>query len=224
MKDYTDYELTEDRILRVIRDESAESPDDWGNTDMFLIYDHRQFNIKRKGFDPEDIAQWYQASFRTLDYEGYHVFPVAAYIHSGVSLSLTDSLKRQGWDTSVRGFILVAVELGKSEEKAKEYAQGLIDTWNQYLSGDVWGFELFEKVKYLKFKKEDLDKILINEEVEYCDLIKLGKETVELEEEDSCWGFYGSDPKTNGMLEHFDYKLVETVEKGAGDDYPVIEK
>lgn len=210
-----EYELEQDRVLKIYRDNNAESPDDWKNTDIFLIYDHRQFTVKRKGFDPEDIAEWYQASFRTLDYDGYYVFPVAAYIHSGIVLNLTNSLNRQGWDTSVRGFIIVNKinddQVRVSEEKAKEYAEGLIETWNQYLSGDVWGFRVFKKVKYYKISKDNLYEI--SSEGRYSiDLIQftnIAEEIIELEEEDSCWGFYGSDIKTNGILDHVSYKLVE---------------
>ena len=131
--------------IEIAQDEYCESPDSWGNTDIFLVYDHRQFYVERKGFDPQDIAEWYNAPLKSLDYEsldydGYWVFPVAAYIHSGVSLSLTSKLGRQGWDTSVSGFILVSVKDWKDEIEAKKAAESLIETWNEYLSGDVWGY------------------------------------------------------------------------------------
>ncbi|MFO0419317.1 MAG: hypothetical protein ACK53T_07915 [Planctomycetota bacterium] len=190
---------------------------------MFLVYDHRQFTVKRKGFAPEDIAEWYGTSFRTLDYEGYYVFPVAAYIHSDIVLNLTDSLQRQGWDTSVTGFILVhkdsvfITEKDKSKTKeqiAKEYAEGLIETWNQYLSGDVWGFKVFKKVKYYNISEDKVNKIIDNScKNQECiwleDFREKSEETVKLKEEDSCWGFYGSDIKTNGILDYIGYKLVE---------------
>ena len=43
------YNLKSGNILEVIQDDDAESPDIWGNTDMFLVYDHNQFSVKRKG-------------------------------------------------------------------------------------------------------------------------------------------------------------------------------
>lgn len=213
-----EYQLEQNRVLKIYQDDNAESPDKWGNTDMFLVYDHRQFTVKREGFDPEDIAEWYQASFRTLEYDGYYVFPVAAYIHSGIVLNLTDSLKRQDWDTSVRGFILVKKEFNPSsknipctQEEAQNYAEALIESWNQYLSGDIWGFRVFKKVKYYKVSKDNLYEI--SSEGRYSmDLIQflnVAEEIIELEEEDSCWGFYGSDIKTNGILDHIQYKLLE---------------
>ena len=76
-------------------------------------------------------------------FDGYFYFPVYAYIHSGVALSLgrnsypfTDK-----WDTSFNGFALVKRERGTyTRQKAYERAQGLIETWNMYLSGDVYGY------------------------------------------------------------------------------------
>jgi len=47
--------------------------------------------------------------------------------------------------------------------------------YDQYLQGDVWGFVIKNR----------------------CD--KCGQED---ETEDSCWGFYGDDPLTNGMADH----------------------
>lgn len=228
-----EYQLEQDRVLKIYRDGNAESPDKWSNTDIFLVYDHRQFTIKRDGFSPQDIfnylvdnARLDKSELRLTDYDNYFIFPVAAYIHSGVSLSLTDSLKRQGWDTSVRGFILVRKctdeepEQNLIESKAKEYAEDLINIWNQYLSGDVWGFKVFKKIKYWKILKEELDKIIDDSCKDqgcwgyWCQCIwledfkKKSEEVVELEEEDSCWGFYGSDVKTNGMLDYIKYKLI----------------
>ncbi len=219
--DYKEYKLTEDRILRVYQDIHPESPNDWKNTDCFLVYDHRQFTVKREGFDPKDIAEWYNASFRTLEYDGYYVFPVAAYIHSGVILNLTNSLKRQGWDTSVSGFVLVhkeSITVDKTKHKTKEdaarsYAEDLIGTWNQYLSGEIYGFRVFKQVKYYKISEEKLNNLnIVNYIIDYISIEEFKEvveELIELEEEDSCWGFYGSDIKTNGILDHISYKLLE---------------
>lgn len=218
-----EYQLENDRILRIYRQNNPESPDAWGNTDTFLVYEHRQFSIKREGFDPEDIAEWYGASFRTLDYEGHYVFPVAAYIHTSIILNLTDSLLRQGWDTSVKGFVLVhkdsifITEKDKSKTKeqiAKEYAASLIETWNQYLSGDVWGFRVFKKVKYYRISESDFNNLKSSDSIDVKviypnQFLEIAQEVVELEQEDSCSGFYGSDIKTNGILDTIDYKLLE---------------
>jgi hypothetical protein len=36
------------------------------------------------------------------------------------------------------GVVLVSKKEWRTESKAEKAAQGLVDCWNQYLSGDVW--------------------------------------------------------------------------------------
>jgi len=149
-------------VINIHYDEHAESPDSWGNDDVFLVYDHRQFFVERNGFNPDDIFETMQAGKKT--YDGYWFFPVYAYIHSGVSLSLgrTGYPFNCPWDTSFKGFALVKREKGWSytEEKARKIALSIVEEWNDYLSGQVYGFVA---------------------------------ETQDGEHIDSCWGFYGDE-------------------------------
>lgn len=129
--------------IEVCYDTDAESPDLWGNDRVFIVYDHRDFDVRRKGFDPQDIFDHITETKR-LFYDGYFVFPLYAYIHSGVSLSLG----RSGypfncpWDTSYKGFVLVKRCKGwtYTRKKAEELAQSEVEEWNTYLSGDVYGY------------------------------------------------------------------------------------
>ncbi len=245
MENFTQYNLKSGNILKVIQDDSAESPDAWGNTDVFLVYDHRQFDVKREGFKPEDIFHHLQAknaleeflkrtkeslncseeSYEALleevqdnfnyytDYsKDYFIFPVYAYIHSGVALSLGNSGYPFNcrWDVSSTGFLLVNktdinfnysrensdLYAGKTDEEISYiYGEGLIETWNQYLSGDVYGFNVIERKAFKKV---------------YADGSESEDDDEDFEENviDSCWGFYGSDPKTNGMIDHIDDEIL----------------
>lgn len=129
--------------IKIIPDKHCQSPDDWGNDDMFLVYDHRQFTVERDGYDPEEIFEvWKNKNM----YDGYWIFPVYAYIHSGVALSLGRSGYpfNDRWDTSFRGFALVQRMKGWSYTKEKAYkrAEALIEEWNDYLSGNVYGYNI----------------------------------------------------------------------------------
>jgi hypothetical protein len=45
----------------------------------------------------------------------------------------------------MKGFALIKRESGTYTEKvALKAAEGLIEEWNQYLSGDVYGYKIFE--------------------------------------------------------------------------------
>jgi hypothetical protein len=188
--------------LEIVQDEYAESPDSWGDDNLFLVYDHRQFTIKRKGFEPKDIFNHLDAKRHieklveingrpsievygddlNSEYENYWIYVVNAYIHSGVALSLGKQYPfNDQWDTSTTGYILVSKKEWKDEDKAKETAENLIETWNMYLSGDVWGYVISRITTCSCCNKEDKQEV------------------------DSCYGFYGEEEcrkEGEDMLKH----------------------
>lgn len=127
-------------LIKIFSDEDAQSPDTWEDEIVFLVYDHRDFYVARDGFNPRDI--W--ANPTEFEAE-YHIFVVYAYIHSGVALSLNTGTYpfNDRWDVSSTGYTLVSKQYVPDREKAVEIAQGLIEEWNQYLSGDVHGYEIY---------------------------------------------------------------------------------
>ncbi len=130
------------RAIEIIYDTYAVTPDEWGNGDLFLVYDHQDFFVERKGFDPTEIFESVSESGK-MEYDGYHVFPVFAYIHSGVSLSVGYEIGqyRRSWDTSFKGFILASKTDFTTREIGYDGAKALCEEWNQYLSGDVYGYD-----------------------------------------------------------------------------------
>lgn len=180
--------------IRIEQDQNTDCPDDWSNEDNFIVYDHRDFTIKRKGFDPEDIFEEMKNGIEMYEsnYYGHHkyfYFPVFAYIHSGVSLSLEryDFLcpgEHLRYDVSFKGFALIQKnEHVKDSEEAYKIAQSLLNEWNDYLSGNVYGF--------------------ITEDSNGNGI-------------DSCWGFYG-DPETSGLIDEakssIDYEIGNRMKK-----------
>ena len=204
--------------IKIRQDEFAESPD-WGDENLFLVYDHRQFTVKREGFNPLSIYDWlyaknvvdsnddidgnYQEEIDSYpEINNYWIFPVEAYIHSGVHLSLFSGTKQCMWDSSVSGYILASKEEFELEETARNASEGLIETWNQYLSGDIWGYIIEKPNEYYTILKTELDSILTADDYNN-DIILLDSfiKTSELdhnwEEVDSCWGFYGQEAAIN---------------------------
>lgn len=130
--------------IEIIQDDMADSPDKWDNDDAFLVYDHRQFSVKRKGFEPREIFDHFQET-KQKTYDGYWCFTVNAYIHSGVALSLGSEYPfNDQWDVSTTGFALVQRKKGWTwtREKARKVAEAIVAEWNQYLSGEVYGYNI----------------------------------------------------------------------------------
>lgn len=113
-----------------------DTPNDW-NDNRFIIYDHRDFCVNVKGWDCQTTFEDLRARHQIQ--QGYHVFPVYAYIHGGVVLSLGRDFPDDRWDVSFKGFALVKREKGTwKREQARQAAYKLIGHWNEYLMGDVW--------------------------------------------------------------------------------------
>ena len=79
-----------------------------------------------------------------FDFKAFHVFPLEAYIHSGVSLALSHegNFPDRRWDVSQLGAVLIAKTEARTNAKARKMAQGYIETWNDYLSGNVYGYQI----------------------------------------------------------------------------------
>ena len=199
--------------IKIRQDEDSESPNEWGDENLFLVYDHRQFTVKREGFNVESIYHWmyakeivefgddvdgnYQEEMDGYtELNNYFIFPVEAYIHSGVSLSLFSGTKHCNWDSSVSGYVLASKEEFKDLETATNAAEGLIETWNQYLYGDVYGYIIEEPNTTYSISKAGFEYHL-KDGTTIRDLEKEFDIEDNWEEVDSCWGFYGQDAAIN---------------------------
>jgi len=192
-----------DKILRIYPDMNPESPREWDNLGtIFMIRDYNILalnetegggdylgfiehevtdvraytNIEDKMcalFD-RDEGEYWQVIERLFD----EFFVWLPLYYNGHKLCLRDEEE---------GMIFVSradlEKEGLTEERALEVLKGEIETLNQYLSGEVYGFRLMAN--------EDDD---------------------ELDDIDSCWGFYGEDIYTNGITDHVDMNEVKRVE------------
>lgn len=132
--------------LAVYQDMEPESPAAWGNENVCGW--SRHFTVE----NPLINKNIFGALIRAEGYEEYsaeaeklravfNVFPIDAYVHSGVVLSLPSEGIRDRWDTSEHvGCVIVSKYDAKSLTHAEKVARGIVTTWNQYLAGEVHGF------------------------------------------------------------------------------------
>lgn len=116
--------------IKIFRDENAEGPDAWGDSGLYLTADHRQFYVKGEAA-PEE-THWR--------------FGLEAYIHSGVQLALSSegNFPDRRWDVSQLGLVFVSKKEWPTIKAARKAALGLIENWNDYLSGNVYGFQVLD--------------------------------------------------------------------------------
>lgn len=185
----------EDYKIEIEPDYNAESPASWDNNDVYLIFEHREFTVKQGNFSVSNVKEYLELkqsdkvksseeleelnNYKDLD--EYDIFPVSAYIHSGISLSLGNTY---GWDNSNAGFILV----NKTFENSKEIAKGLLNDWNIYVSGEVLCYIIYQKKIRYSISKENYDTLVFED-----NLSMIGDyftEGIDWEIVGSCGGYY----------------------------------
>ena len=146
--------------IEIEQDQDAIDPQEDCDNDVFIVFEHRSFTVKVEGFDAQMIYEDYYQKGKKLC-KGHWLFPLEAYIHSGVHLMVRGSIEAANcpdrrWDVSFGGFVLVKRQKGWSwtQELAATKCKGMVDDWNLYNSGEVYGYNI-----------PDLN--------------------------ESCWGFYG---------------------------------
>ena len=126
--------------IKIYQDDSCDSPDDWGDENVFLVGYHRDFEVRRDNIISKDKAI---EIFGRKDWNGYWIFGLEAYIHSGVVLALSyeGNYPDRRWDVSQLGLAFVSKKETRLRKTAKERAENLVQIWDQYLSGDVYGYD-----------------------------------------------------------------------------------
>jgi hypothetical protein len=122
--------------INIYQDEDAQSPEEWGNDDLFLSYDCRRVGAGRKGY-ARDGAD------RLGD---YHVYALDVNDGPYTMLTLGDALAPRDEDDDTddnhKGYVYVSRAEWADEDAARKAALSLVEEWNTYLSGDVYGYTL----------------------------------------------------------------------------------
>lgn len=221
MKDNEGVEYT----LKVINDDCPESPRVWSNLcTMICWHNHYNLGdthnydgiedffqtlckeVLSKGWDETDELYW-QDMFKMLKESNLILIKaINIYDHSGITVSTSNSYPyNDRWDAGIVGFIYVTKKTIFEEcgditeenwkERADEYLEGEMKTYDQYLRGDVYGYRLTKKVTIYSI-------------CPHCG--EVIKECENEEEVDSCWGFYGDCLEENGILDYLsDLEFVE---------------
>jgi len=138
-------EVYKNCTIKIIPDSDNGGPDEWQDEGMFLVHYHTNFQVERNDIvTKEELGQLFHDEVKTIDVmKEYHIFFTKAYIHSGVSLALIESGKvypDEQWDVSRCGAVLVSKKETRLRKSAYKLASGLIETWNDYLSGNIYGY------------------------------------------------------------------------------------
>jgi hypothetical protein len=145
--------------LEIMQDTDPTDPREWDNLGI-MIAKHRNYSLgdtKEADEIPSDIESLQELRDYLKKEKGATVLlPLILYDHSGISMhvgSRGDIVGDEaGWDTSPLGFIYTtdarikeAYDVKKvtpaTREKAEKSLRGEVETYNQYLTGDVYGYD-----------------------------------------------------------------------------------
>lgn len=172
------------------------------NPDEFM--QHLYLDVTGKHWcDDHDSDDWQDVYKALKETDLVLIKQINMYDHSGITVSTSSGYPyNDRWDAGMVGFIYVTKKtvfkeyVDITEENWKERAdkslEGEMETYDQYLRGDVYGFTLTRKT-------------MEQETCPHCG--EVIREYEEDEEVDSCWGFYGDCIEENGIFDNLSSHL-----------------
>ena len=130
--------------IEICQDENYDGPNEWGDDNLFLVNYHSDFYVSNDEVITKDEVELWYGLGKIEQAKKYHILPLSMLSHSGVVLSLEESFVGDsgGWDTSHIGVVLVSKKEARTKKQARKLAESLIQSWNDSLSGNVYGFNI----------------------------------------------------------------------------------
>lgn len=135
---------------------SPRSPGEFSNMAHMVCF-HRRMMLgdADHGINPDDFGSWEELEQFLINERGaYIICPLSIYDHSGVTIFIGPP--RDQWDSGQVGFVYVTKddilhEYGEvtpeTERRARQVIEGEVETYDRYLRGDVYGYEIYENGK-----------------------------------------------------------------------------
>lgn len=212
-------------ILKVEQSDYADDPRSWDNLcTMTCWHRHYSLGDKHnydgiedffqtlckevlnKGYDETAELFWRDMLKMLKESDLILIKAINMYDHGGITVSTSNCYPyNDRWDSGIVGFIYVTKKTIFEEcgditeenwkERADKYLEGEMKTYDQYLTGDVYGYRLTKTV-------------IQQDKCPHCG--EVIKEYEDEEDVDSCWGFYGNCIEENGILDYLnDLEFVE---------------
>jgi len=180
------YKLENGNTLEVIQDTNPINPrKELDNMGTMVCFHTKYILGDDHEFSASDFYNWEDMEKKLSKLlDAAIILPIYMYDHSGITIKTTPF--NCPWDSGQIGYILVSKATVRNEYKVKRISKQKLELvekvllseikeYNQYLTGDVYGYQLFDEA---------------------------GQEI------SSCWGFFGSDPKTNGIEDSIGSKII----------------
>jgi hypothetical protein len=173
-------------IAEIVADSEAEPPFEGDEPFKIAYLKSSRYTLGTEAVSEEEMEEIAKGIKR----KSLIGLPVYAYIHGGATIRAGSGNPFScPWDSGQSGFVYISAEDAKKEYKefgvrywrkaAEKCCRGVVEDYDQYLTGDVWGI-------VIKRKGEEEDP--------------------EGEEIESVWGFYGSEYATEEAKRMLDWQ------------------
>lgn len=146
--------------IQILFDNDSESPRDWDNIGTMVCFHNRYSLGDKHDLSKEMFNGWEELRRHLIKEErAVVILPLYLYDHSGITMNTTGF--SCPWDSGQVGYIYATREdilknvscggkrLTKAlKDKAKEILEAEVKTYNQYLTGDVYGFIVDKDTDY----------------------------------------------------------------------------
>lgn len=196
--------------INIYYDDCCESPRDFAEHMTTIWCNNRNYRADGKSIDnllsELDLYQ-FPGSFKNLceiaNKKGYFAIPVYAYIHSGISLSLSSF--SDPWDSGTFGVITIPKSTIYKEYNCKRINKKLKDKVVSNIKAEIKEYEAYCNGQCFRYE------LAIDDD----------------DEDDSIGGFYGDDFENNGLLEYakgaIDH-IIKVSERDAVEFWSEIDK
>lgn len=152
-------------IGKVIVDEAPQTPREWDNLGVMACF-HGKYSLPNEtDLKTEMFSSWDEMEKHIIKELGAIVIlPMYMMDHSGLAVSVKQY--SCPWDSGQIGFVFVTEEIlkneygdagEKSQEKARTVMEAEVETYSQYLNGDVYGYEIYERCPECGHESECVD-------------------------------------------------------------------
>lgn len=141
-----------DYLIKILQDNEPQNPREWDNLGTMICF-HKRYNLgDLHCYNSNDFNSWDELKTQiNKDQKLAVIIPIYMYDHSGITIRTT--LFSCPWDSGQIGFIFVSKEKALKEYGGRKITKKLrekltqrliseVETYDQYLTGDVYGFQI----------------------------------------------------------------------------------
>lgn len=180
--------------LEIFQEEWADSPRYWDNLTTMVCFHNRYDLGDMHNYNQKDYSSWGELREAIEnDHEVLAIEPLFLYDHSGLSLKTHKHGYHGDWDCGQVGWVFITEErrkyIGAPLDSLERQLLDEVEIYDKYLSGEVYGFRLYERKEVYPDGKE--------------------VDCAEWEEVDSCWGFYDKEDIACYLPDDVPEELIE---------------